>query len=130
MTNTEAVEPTPRKQISIPVPSLKLSRLAQLIAVTLAAVAVTSAAFLLWGPHNPIQENHNAYKAPGGTLVIDRETGLGAFTPYANPQYVYSTVSPGSWKCLSDKGYSGVQAPFGMAAQIILADPVDYYACS
>jgi hypothetical protein len=138
MTNTEANVPTAeeststpeRKTLSIPVPSLKLGKLTSLIVVALVAVAVTAGAFLLWGPHNPILAEGQHYKVPGGTLSITHEDSTGTFTPFANPQYVYSTLSPGTWKCLADKGYAGVQAAFGMNAQIMIVDAVDYYACS
>jgi hypothetical protein len=131
MTNTEAVEPTPRKQISIPVPSLKLSRLAQLIVVALVAVAVTAAAFLIWGPSNPIPDAGQGYKVPGGTLSITHDGGNGTFTPFTNPQYVYVNITtPGTVSCLKDKGYAGVQAPYGIATQLMIVDSVDYYACS
>lgn len=139
MTNTEAAVPTTeespstpeRKTLSIPVPSFKLGNLAQLVAVALTAVAVTAGAFALWGPHNPIEEGRNAYKVPGGTLVIDRETGNGTITPFANPTYLYSTLTPnGTWTCLKDKGYAGIQAAFGMNATIMIVDSKDYYECS
>lgn len=130
MPTTEESTPE-RKTLSIPVPSFKLGKLAQLVGVALAATAVTAGAFLLWGPHNPIEEGRNAYKAPGGTLVIDRETGLGSFTPYATPQYLYSTLTPnGTWTCLKDRGYASVPAAFGMNATIMIVDSKDYYECS
>jgi hypothetical protein len=131
MTNTQAVEPTPRKQISIPVPSLKLGKVTSLVAVALTAAALTAAAFLVWGPHNPILPGGQSYKVPGGTLSITHDDSKGTFTPFTNPQYVYSTVSPaGTVRCLSDKGYAGMPAAFGMTGTIMIVDYPDFTACS
>jgi hypothetical protein len=131
MTNTEATVPTPRKQISIPVPSLKLGKVTSLIVVALTAVALTAGAFLLWGPSNPILPEGQHYKVPGGTLSITHDDSTGTFTPFANPQYVYTSLSPaGTVSCLKDKGYAGIPAAFGMAGTIMIVDYPDFTVCS
>lgn len=149
MTNTEVIVTTPaesiaasaseatqapvreRKTISVSLPPINARLAALIAAVVLITAALTSAAFLLWGPHNPIPEGMGAYKVPAGTLTVSRETGVGQFQAYTTPQYLYSTLTPrATWDCLKAKGYSDFPAAFGMNATIMVADSTDYFLCN
>jgi hypothetical protein len=120
-----------RKTLSVSVPSFKLGTVLRVVGIVLATAALVSAGWLLWGPHNPIPEGMGAYKVPGGTLTVNRDTGNGQFQAYANPQYLTSTLTPSAtWSCLKGKGYSEVPASFGINATIMIVDSNDYFVCN